>query len=116
MQNNVPRSWFDPKMTRDDKPSGKRGRSRTFGDAAIQTCLTMKVLFGMALRQTTGFVESILRLTGLDWAVHDFSTICRRQITLAGNIPYCGSKGPLHLLIPSRALLRNTLPASRCTA
>ena len=24
-------------------------------DAAIQTCLTMRVLFGMALRRTTGF-------------------------------------------------------------
>jgi len=27
----------------------------------------MKVLFGMALRQTAGFVESLLRLAGLDW-------------------------------------------------
>jgi len=26
----------------------------------------MKVLFGMALRQTTGFVESLLRLINLD--------------------------------------------------
>jgi transposase len=85
-------------------PSGKRGRSRTFSDAAIQTCLTMKVLFGMALRQTTGFVESLLRLTGLDWPVPDFSTICRRQRTLAVNIPYRGSKGPLHLLIDSTGI------------
>jgi hypothetical protein len=76
------------------------GRSRTFSDAAIQTCLTMKVLFGMALRQTTGFVEILLRLTGLDWDVPDFSTMCRRQKTLAVNIPYRGAKGPLHLLIP----------------
>jgi transposase len=90
---------FDPEMNWDAKPSGKRGRSRTFSDAAIQTCLTMKVLFGMALRQTTGFVESLLRLTGLDWDVPDFSTICRRQRTLAVNIPYRGAKGPLHLLI-----------------
>jgi hypothetical protein len=104
--------WFDPEMNWDAKPSGKRGRLRTFSDAAIQICLAMKVLFGMALRQTTGFVESLLRLTGLDWAVPDFSTICRRQSTLAVNIPYRGSKGPLHLLIPSRALLRNTLPGS----
>lgn len=96
--------WFDPEMNWDAKPSGKRGRSRTFSDAAIQTCLTMKVLFGMALRQTTGFVESLLRLTGLDWAVPDFSTICRRQRTLAVNIPYRGSKGPLHLLIDSTGI------------
>ena len=104
--------WFDPKMNWDANPTGKRGRARTFSDAAIQTCLTLKVLFGMALRQTTGFVESLLRLTGLDWDVPDFSTICRRQKTLAVNIAYRGAKGPLHLLIPSRALLRNTLPGS----
>jgi len=35
----------------------------------------MKVLFGMALRQTTGFVESLLRLIGLDWDVPGFSTL-----------------------------------------
>ena len=47
----------------------------------------MKVLFGMALRQTTGFVESLLRLIGLDWVVPDFSTLSRRQKTLKVNIP-----------------------------
>ena len=96
--------WFDPEMNWDGKPSGKRGRSQTFSDAAIQTCLTMKVLFGMALRQTTGFVESLLRLTGLNWDVPDFSTICRRQRTLAVSIPYRGAKGPLHLLIDSTGI------------
>ncbi len=64
----------------------------------------MKVLFGMALRQTTGFVESLLRLVGLDWTVPDFSTLSRRQKTLAVNIPYRGSKGPLHLLIDSTGI------------
>ena len=61
----------------------------------------MKVLFGMALRQTTGFVESLLRLVGLDWTVPDFSTLSRRQKTLAVTIPYRGSQGPLNLLIDS---------------
>ena len=80
-------------------PTGKRGRQLDYSDAAIQTCLTMKVLFGMALRQTTGFVESLLRLINLDWMVPNFSTLSRRQKTLAVNVPYRGSKGPLHLLI-----------------
>ena len=39
--------------------------SPTYSVAAIQACLTMKMLFRMALRLTTGFVESLLRLTGL---------------------------------------------------
>ena len=60
-------TWFDPVMTWEAKPIGKRGRLPEYSDAAIQTCLTMKVLFGMALRQTTGFVECLLRLIG--WAL-----------------------------------------------
>ena len=99
-------------MIWDAAPTGRRGRLRTCSDAAIQSCLTMKVLFGMALRQTTGFVDSLLRLVGLDWSVPDFSTLSRRQQTLAVNIPYRGSKGPLHLLISLGTLLRNALPGS----
>ena len=49
-------------MTWEAAPTGKRGRQPLYSDAAVQTCLTMKVLFGLALRQTTGFVESLLRL------------------------------------------------------
>ena len=84
--------------------TGRRGRQWTYSDTAIQTCLTMKVLFGMALRQTTGFVESLSRLVNLGWSVPDFSTLSRRQKTLAVNIPYRGSKGPLHLLIDSTGI------------
>ena len=96
--------WFDPAMTWGAVPTGKRGRQPDDSDAAIQTCLTMKVLFGMALRQTTGFVESLLRLIGLDWAVPDFSTLSRRQEPLKVNIPYRGSDGPLHLLVDSTGI------------
>lgn len=53
----------------------------------------------MPLRQTTWFVGRLLKLVGLDWAVPDFSKLCRRQRTLAVTIPLKGSAGPLHLLI-----------------
>ena len=96
--------WFDPAMTWEAAPTGKRGRQPSYSDAAIQTCLTMKVLFGMALRQTTGFVESLLHLIGLSWSVPDFNTLSRRQKTLKVNIPYRGSQGPLHLLIDSTGI------------
>ena len=94
--------WLDPEMIWDATPTGRRGRQQTYSDTAIQTCLTMKVLFGMALRQTTGFVERLLSLIGPNWVVPDFSTLSRRQKTPAVTVPYRGSKGPLHLLIPSR--------------
>jgi hypothetical protein len=38
-------------MTWHAAPTGKRGRQPDYSNAAIQICLTMKVLFGMALRQ-----------------------------------------------------------------
>ena len=96
--------WFDPEMIWVPPPRGKRGRQQSFSDAAIQTCLTLKVLFGMPLRQTTGFVESLLRLVGLDWTVPDFSTLCRRQKTLNVSLPYRGGTGPLNLLIDSTGI------------
>ena len=104
-------------MTWEAAPTGKRGRQPDYSDAAIQTCLTMKVLFGMALRQIEpwerhgserpwrgGFVESLLRLIELDWAMPNFSTLSRRQKGLKVNIPYRGSQGPLHLLIDSTGI------------
>ena len=55
--------WFDPKTEWLAAPSGKRGCPATFSDAAIQFCLSIKVLFGLALRQAIGMVESLAR----DW-------------------------------------------------
>ena len=96
--------WFDPEMSWEAEASGRRGRQKTYSDAAIQACLTLKVLFGLPLRQTTGFVESLLKRVELDWSVPDFSTLCRRQKTLSVAIPYKGSAGPLHLLVDSTGI------------
>ncbi|MFO1375149.1 MAG: transposase, partial [Agitococcus sp.] len=73
--------WIDKEMSWHGEATGKRGRIMTFSDRAIQFCLTIKGLFGLPLRQTTGFVESLIRLAGLTWAVPDYSTLCRRQKT-----------------------------------
>lgn len=85
-------------------PSGKRGRQQVYSDAAIQACLTLKVLFGLPLRQPAGFVESLLELVGHNWAVPDFGTLCRLQKTLSVAIPYRGSNRALHLLIDSTGI------------
>lgn len=86
---------------RGERWDGKDSPNRTFA-RIISAAHQLRKDERMALRETTGFVESLLRLTGLGWAVPDSSTICRRQRTLAVNIPYRGGNGPLHLLIPSR--------------
>ena len=96
--------WFDPSTPWDAAPSGKRGAQPVYSDAAIQACLTVKVLFGLPLRQTMGFVASLLKLAGLDWPVPDYSTLCRRQKDLAVQLPYRGSGGSLHLLVDSTGI------------
>ena len=96
--------WLDKRMSWFAANSGKRGRSPTFSDAAIQFCLTLKNLFGLALRQTTGLVQSVLQLCGLTWPVPDFSTLCRRQLDLNVQVPYTRSQAGLHLLVDSTGI------------
>lgn len=43
--------WFDPSTPWHAAPSGKRGGQPVYSDAAIQACLTIKILFGLPLRQ-----------------------------------------------------------------
>ncbi len=54
--------WLDKEMTWLSPPDGSPGRPTVFSDAAIQFCLTIKVLFKLPLRQTTGMVASLLKL------------------------------------------------------
>lgn len=54
---------FDPEAIWHAGRSGKRGRPETSSDAVIQDCLTLKVLFGLPLRQAVGLVG----MAGLDW-------------------------------------------------
>ena len=80
--------WVDKHMQWYAPANGKRGRQRVFADAAVPFCLSIKCLFGLALRQNLGLVESLLRMAGLDWKVPDFSTVSRRQKTLRVQLPY----------------------------
>ena len=96
--------WLDKDMTWLSPHDGSPGRPAVFSDAAIQFCLTIKVLFKLPLRQTTGMVASLLKLADLDWAVPDYTTLCRRQKTLAVQIPYRRADGPLNLLVDSTGI------------
>ena len=96
--------WFDPEMEWLAAPSGRRGRPAIFSDAAIQTCLMLKALFGLPLRQTSGLVASLLKFAKLDWPVPDYSTLCLRSRDLTVTIPCRPTSGALHLLIDSTGI------------
>ena len=93
--------WVDREMEWLAPASHRPGRPAIFSDTAIQFCLSIKVLFGLALRQTIGMVESLLRMAGLNWPVPDYSTLCRRQKTVTIQIPFRRVGGDLNLLVDS---------------
>jgi len=80
------------------KPGGKR----VYSDVAIETFWMISMIYGLALRQTEGFIESVFELAGVTLSVPDHSTVSRRVRKL-GKVPMMprGSKGPIHLLVDS---------------
>ena len=96
--------WFDPKTQWYAEAQGKQGRSQTYSDIAIQCCLMIKSLFRLTLRMVTGFVQSLIKLCGLDWTAPDFTTLCRRQKYIDIQISYHKSRDGLHLLVDSTGL------------
>lgn len=91
---------------------GRPGRKPVYSDAAIQFCLSIKVLFKLPLRQTAGMAASLLQMDWFDWAVPVFSTLSCWQKTLAVQIsyfrisvfPYRRIRGPLSLLVDSTGI------------
>lgn len=71
--------WVDKEMTWLAPRDGRAERPPVFYDAAIQFCISISVLFKLPLRQTSGMVAGLLRLSALDGPVPDFSILCRRQ-------------------------------------
>ena len=52
----------------------------------------------------TGFVQSLIKLCGLNWTAPDYSTLCRRQKHIDIAISYQKSSGGLNLLVDSTGL------------
>ena len=51
---------------------------RSYSDLTIESALTIRKVFSLGLRQTEGFVRSILTMMGLDLPVPDHTTLSRR--------------------------------------
>jgi len=81
-------SWQAPKRT-------TRGGQPRYSDLAIETALTLRLVFGLRLRQTEGFLTSVLTLMGLDLAVPDHTTLepSGKQTAIAGRAATAPSSG-----------------------
>ena len=56
-----------------------RGRPRIYTDTAIECALVVKAVFHLSLRATQGFLESVVKLMGMELQIPDYSTVSRRQ-------------------------------------
>lgn len=85
--------------------SGKPGGQRVYDKLAIETAVTVRIVYHLALRQTEGFLGSVFRLLGVSLPVPDHTTISRRAKKL-GKLKLAppDGKGPIHLLIDSTGL------------
>jgi Transposase DDE domain len=86
------------------EPRTTPGGQPHYSALAITTALTMRAVFGLALRQTEGLIGAVIELLGLALAVPDHSTLSRRSKTLAMPPLRRSSTGPLHLLVDSTGL------------
>ena len=76
-------------------PSGRPGAPKTFSDCAIETALTLRLVFRLPLRQAEGFLRSVLSLMGVDLAAPDHTTLSRRSQSLAVEFRRIPSRGPM---------------------
>ena len=82
-----------------------RGGQPTYSDLAITVCLTLGMVYKQPLRQTEGFVRSLVKLMGVDICVPDFSTFSRRGSGLDLPLKSRSNKAsPIHLVVDSTGL------------
>ena len=76
--------WFDEEaIDAWNAPTGGRpGGQYRYSDLAIVTALTLRTVFHLPLRQTEGFVASLIRLMNLDLKTPDHTTLSRRGATV----------------------------------
>ena len=89
--------WYDQRPC-------QRGAQFVYSDRTMEWMLTMRMLFGLPLRQTQGFIQSLLDLMGRALAVPDYSTLSRRHGSLAVMLPCQRCDKPMHMVVDSTGL------------
>ena len=98
--------WLSPAAIAAWEPdgTGTRGAQRKYSDLAIETALTLRLLFHLPLRQAEGFLTSLFVLMGLDLRSPDHTTLSRRGQHLNLTLRAVLSRAGLHLIIDSTGL------------
>ena len=85
--------------------TGKQGAQPVYSDLAIETALPLRLLFRLPLRQTEGFLRSVLQLMEVTLPCPDHTTLSRRHPTVAIRQQVDrASEGPISLIVDSHGL------------
>ena len=99
--------WVDEQAVsawrRRGSPQG-RGRPRIYSDTAIECALVVRAVFHLSLRATQGFLESVVRLMGVDLPVPAYSTVCRRQAGIDPRLQPSPVRQPRHVVTDTTGL------------
>jgi IS5 family transposase len=101
------RLWISPDAIAswNAKTSGRRrGGQAKYSNLAIETALTLGLVYHLPLRQTEGFITSIFELMGINLDVPDHTTLSRRSKTLKVKLKAKLRLGSIDLLIDSTGL------------
>ncbi len=98
--------WLSPEAIAAWSPAsaGKRGGQLKYSDLAIETALTVRLVFSLPLRQTEGFLSSLFELMGLDLFAPDHTTLSRRSRQLNVILRRIPRGEAIHLIVDSSGL------------
>jgi IS5 family transposase len=98
--------WVSPEAIASWEPAGvgTAGGQRQYSDVAIETALTLRLLFHLPLRQTEGFLHSLFGMMGLELAAPDHTTLSRRGQRLDLPRARVPTRRGLHLIVDSTGL------------
>lgn len=99
--------WFSPDIAQSwsAPPSGRPGAQPRYSDIAIETISVLRFKFGLKLRCTQGFAESLVKLMGLDIKIPDYTTLCRRLEKISPKLEkIIKTSKAIHVVIDSTGL------------
>ena len=100
------RFWIDESALEQWDAAKRRtpGGQRRFSELAISTTLMLGVVFRLPLRQTEGFVRSLVDVMGCDLPVPDHTTLSRRRRTVDVVVETSTNKRSTDIVLDSTGL------------
>src|SRR5262252_7102858 len=96
--------WFTDEAIAEWRAPATGRRQLIYSALAIETAVTIRLVFHQPLRQTEGLLRCIADVLGVDIAIPDHTTLSRRGVGLTVLPRDIDGAGPLHLVVDSTGL------------